>query len=90
MRLVFTVRNDNGCSHSQIGAHFGKSRSWAKYGLDAYSEESLSPKVVQKRGRKRKTDEVEDGVIVGIGKFLSEESYDKLTAVINDENIEKV
>ena len=32
--------------------------------LDAYSEESLSPKGVQKR----KTDEVKDGVIVGMVK----------------------
>ena len=66
MRLVFTLRSDNGWSHSEIGAHFGKSKSWAKYILVTYSEESLLPKIVQKRGGMRKTDEVEDGVIVGM------------------------
>ena len=76
VRLEFTVRNDNGWSHSQIGAHFDKS----KY---AYSEESLSPKVVQKR----KTNEVEDGVIVGMGKHLFKESYEKLTAVLKKDNM---
>lgn len=85
--MVFTLRSDNGWSHSEIGAHFGKSKSWAKYILATYSEESLSPKIVQKRGGKRKTDEVEDGVIVGMAKHLYKESYEKLTVVLNDENI---
>ena len=66
VRLVFTLPNDNNWSHSEIGVHFGKSKSWAKYILATYSEESLSPKIVQKRGGMRKTDEVEDGVIVGM------------------------
>ena len=64
--LVFTLRSDNDWSHSEIGAHFGKSKSWAKYILATYSEESLSPKIVQKRGRKQKTDEVEDGIIAAL------------------------
>ena len=71
----------------EIGSHFSKSRQWATHIVANYSEESLSPNVVRKFGRRRKTDEVEDGVIVGMGKFLFKESYDKLTAVINDENI---
>ena len=83
---MFTLRSDNGWSHSEIGAHFDKSKSWAKYKLATYSEESLSPKLVQKRGRKRKTDDVED-VIVGMTKHLHKESYEKLTVVLNDENI---
>ena len=87
VRLVFTLRSDNGWSHSEIGAHFGKSKSWAKYILATYSEESLSPKIVQKRGGKRKTDEVEDGVIVSMAKHLYKESCEKLTVVLNDENI---
>ena len=87
VRLVFTLRSDNGWSHSEIGAHFGKSKSWAKYILATYSEESLSPKIVQKRGRQQKKDEVEDGVIVSKAKHLYEESYEKLTVVLNDENI---
>ena len=84
-RLVFTLRSDNGWSHSEIGAHFGKSKSWAIYILATYSEESLSPKIVQKRGRKRKTDEVEDGVIIGMAKHLYKESYEKLAVVLNNE-----
>ena len=63
---MFTLRSDNDWSHSEIGAHFGKSKSWAKYILATYSEESLSPKIVQKRGKKHKTDKVKDGVIVGM------------------------
>ena len=74
VRLVFTLRSDNGWSYSEIGANFGKSKSWAKYTLATYSEESLSPKIVQKRGRKQKTDEVEDGVTVGMAKHLYKES----------------
>ena len=85
--MVFTLRSDNGWSHSEIGAHFGKSKSGTKYILATYSEESLLPKIVQKRGRKQKTDEVEDGVIVGMAKHLYKESYEKLTVVLNDENI---
>ena len=67
-----------------------ESRKWATHIVANYSEESLSPNVARKFGRRRKTDEVEDGVIVGMGKFLFKESYDKLTAVINDENTENV
>ena len=63
---VFTLRSDDGWSHSKIGTHFGKSKSWAKYILATYSEECLSPKIVQKRGRKQKTDEVEDGIIAAL------------------------
>lgn len=88
VQVVFTLRSD-GWSHSQIGVHFGKSKSWAKYVLAAYSEESLSPKVVQKRGRKRKTDNVEDMIIVGMGQHLFKESYEKLTAVINFQRTDK-
>ena len=58
---MFTLRSDNGWSHSKIGAHFGKAKLWEKYILATYSEESLSPKIVQKQGRKQKTDEVEHG-----------------------------
>ena len=76
-------------SHSWIGVHFGKSKSWAKYVLAAYSEESLSPKVVQKRGRKRKTDNVEDMIIVGMGQHLFKESYEKLAALINFQRTDK-
>ena len=36
VQVVFTLRSD-GWSHSQIGVHFGKSKSWAKYVLAAYS-----------------------------------------------------
>ena len=79
----------HGWSHSQIGVHFGKSKSWAKYVLAAYSEESLSPKVVQKQGRKRKTDNLEDMIIVGMGQHLFKESYEKLTAVINFQGRDK-
>ena len=57
--------------------------------MAAYSEESLSPKVVQKRGRKRKTDNVEDMIIVGMGQHLFKESYEKLTAVINFQRTDK-
>ena len=87
VRLVFSLPSDNGWSYSQISAHFGKSKSWAKYILATYSEESLSPKVVQKRRRRQKTDEVEDEVIVGMARNLYKESYEKLTVVLNDENI---
>ena len=69
VNLVFTLKRDKEClsqSFSDRGAHFGKSKVWAFKVLATYSEESLSPNVVGKRGRKRKTDEVEDGVIVGM------------------------
>ena len=89
VRLVFQLQYD-GWNKREIGSHFSKSRQWATHIVARYSEESLSPSVVRKFGRRRKTDEVEDGVIVGMGKFLFKESYDKLTAVINDENVEKV
>ena len=39
------------------------------------------------RGGKRKTDEVEDRVIVGMAKHFYKESYEKLTVVLNNENI---
>ena len=87
VKLVFTLRNDNNWTLSQIGAHFRKSKQWAAYVLASYSAESLSPIVVQKLGRKRKTDEVEDGVIVGMSQYLRKKSYEHLTAVMNDENI---
>ena len=79
----------DGWSHSQIGVHFGKSKSWAKCVLAAYSEKSLSPKVVQKRGKKRKTNNVEDMIIVGMGQHLFKESYKKLTAMINFQRTDK-
>ena len=47
----------------------------------------MSPKVLQKRGKRRKTDEVEDGIIVGMGKHMFKESYEKLTAMLNKENV---
>ena len=87
VRLVFTLRHENEWRITDIGAHFGKSRQCTTYVLANYSEESLAHKVVQKPGGKRKTDEVEDGVIVGLGKYCFKDSYDKLTAVLNDENI---
>ena len=87
VKLVFTLRNDNNWTLSQIGAHFRKSKQWAAYVLASYSAESLSPIVVQKLGRKRKIDEVEDGVIVGMSQYLRKKSYEHLTAVMNDENI---
>ena len=43
----------------------------------------MSPKVVQKR----KTNEVEDGVIVGMGKHLFKESYEKPTVVLSKDNM---
>ena len=36
VQVVFTLRSD-GWSHSQIGVHFGKSKSWAKYVLAVHS-----------------------------------------------------
>ena len=89
VRLVFQLRYD-GWNMREIGSHFSKSRQWATHIVANYLEKSLSPNVVRKFERRRKTDELEDGVIVGMGKFLFKESYDKLTAVINDEHIEKV
>ena len=70
VRLVFTLKNDNGLTRSRIGAHFGKSKTWSAQVRTRYSPESLSPNITQKRGRKRKTDEVDDGVIVGLGKHF--------------------
>ena len=87
VRLVFALRRDDHWSLSKIGLHFNKTKQWAAYVLSSYSAESLSPKVVQKFGRKRKTDEVEDGVIVGLSKYMWKVSYGKLTSVLNDENI---
>ena len=46
VKLVFTLRNVNKWSFSQIGTHFGKTKQWAAYVLASYSEESLSPIVV--------------------------------------------
>ena len=71
---MFTLKNDNGWNLSRIGAHFGKSKTWASQVLTRYSPESLSPNITQKRGRKRKTDEVDDGVIVGLGKHFQKDS----------------
>ena len=60
VRLVFQLRYD-GWNKREIGNHFSKTRQWAAHILANYSEESLSPKVARKVGRRRKTDEVEDG-----------------------------
>ena len=90
VRLVFTLRHENEWRITDIGAHLGKSRQWAAYVLVNYSDESLSLKAVQKREWNRKTDDVEDGVTVGLGKYFFKNSYDKLTAVLNDENIRNV
>ena len=84
---MFTLRNSDKWSLSRIGARFRKSKQWAAHALAAYSEESLIPNLVRKFGPKRTTDEVEDGVIVGMGKYLFKESYEKLAAALNDENI---
>ena len=73
VRLVFQLRYD-GWNKRKIGNHFSKTRQWAAHILANYSEESLSPNVVRKSGRRRKTDEVEDGVVVGMGEFLFKES----------------
>ena len=54
VKLVLTLRNVNKWSFSQIGTHFGKTKQWAAYVLASYSEESLSPILVRKHGRKRK------------------------------------
>ena len=85
VRLVFQLRYD-GWNLREIGSHFSKSRQWATHIIANYSEESLSPNVVRKFGRRRKTDEVEDGVIVGMGKFFVRRIL-RQAAVINDENI---
>ena len=74
VRLVFALKNDNGWNLSRIGAHFSRSKTWASQVLTRYSPESLSPNITQKRGRKRKTDEVDDGVIVGLGKHFHKDS----------------
>ena len=87
---MFTLKNDNGWDLSRIGAHFGKSKTWASQGLTRYSPESLSPNITQKRGRKKKTDKVDDGVMVGLGKHFHKDSYAKLTQVLNDENIRPI
>ena len=47
VRLVFTLKNDNGWNLSWISAHFGKSKTWASQGLTRYSPESLSPDITQ-------------------------------------------
>ena len=70
VRIVFTLRNSDKWSISRINARFGKFKQWAAHVLAADSEESLSLKVVRKFGPKRKTVEVEDGVIVGMEKYL--------------------
>ena len=70
VRIVFTLRNSDKWSVSRIDARFGKFKQWAAYVLAAYSEESLLLKVVRNFGPKRKTVEVEDGLIVGMGKCL--------------------
>ena len=62
---MFTLRNSDKWSVSRIDARFGKFKQWAEYVLAAYSEESLSLKVVRNFGQERKTVEVEDGMIVG-------------------------
>ena len=75
VRVVFTLRNSDKWSVSRIEARIGKFKQWAAHVLAAYSEESLSLKVVRKFGQERKTVEVEDGVIVGMGKYLLELNY---------------
>ena len=77
VQIVFTLRNSDKWSVSQIDARVGKFKQWAVHVLAAYSEESLPLKVVSKFGPERKTVEVEDGVIVGMGKYLLELNYGK-------------
>ena len=43
--------------------------------------------ITENCAKARKTDKLEDGVIVGMAKHLDRESYEKLTVVLNDENI---
>ena len=74
---MFTLRNSDKWSISRINARFGKFKQWAAHVLAAYAEESPSLKVVRKFGPKRKTVEVEDGVIVGMGKYLLKLNYGK-------------
>ena len=76
VRIAFTLRNSDKWSLARIGARFSKSKQWAAHVLAAYSEESLSLKVVRKFGSKRKT-AMEDGVMVGMGKCLLELNYGK-------------
>ena len=44
--IVFTLQNSDKRSVSRIDARFGKFKQWAAHVLAAYSEESLSLKVV--------------------------------------------
>ena len=74
---MFTLRNGDKWRLFRIGTRFGKSKQWAAHVLAAYSEESLSLKVVRKFGPKRKMVEVEDGMIVGMGKCPFELNYGK-------------
>ena len=74
---MFTLRNSDKWSVSRIDSYLGKFKQWTAHVLAAYSEESLSLKVVRKFGQQRKTVEVEDGVIVGMGKYLLELNYGK-------------
>ena len=50
---------------------------WVAHVLAVYAEEFLSFNVVRKFRPKRKTVEGEDGVIVGMGKYLLELNYGK-------------
>ena len=72
---MFTLRNSGKWSVSRIDARWGRFKQWAAHVLAAYSEESL--KVVRKFGPKRKTVKVENGVIVGMGRYLLELNYGK-------------
>lgn len=49
VKLVFTLRNVNKWSFSQIGTHFGKTKQWAAYVLASYSEESLKHVIFEAR-----------------------------------------
>ena len=77
VRIVFTLRNSDKWSVFRTDARFGKLKQWAAHVLAAYSEESLSLKVVREFGPIRKTVEVEDGMTVGMGRYLLELNYGK-------------
>ena len=77
VRIVFILRNSDKWSVSRIDARFGEFKLWAAHVLAGYSGEFLSLKVVRKFEPKKKTVEVKDGVIVGMGKYLLELNYGK-------------
>ena len=60
--------------------------------MAAYSEESLSPKIVKKRGKNGKHNVetiIVEMSIVAMGQHMFKESYEKLTAVINFQRMDK-